>query len=172
MPARPGRREESRTEDELFLWPRACGNRDRRRTGCEPRRPSTRKPMLAMEKLSMTAKGVMIPGHAELAGHVAHGLQNSLQHIDVIFSDGDQQSQRRADIESARDYTSPRRRSRAGFAAGPESRRLSPKRVRVPTKPKQITPNELRTNVGSAGFFLQSSEIRYAQSCRCSRFRR
>ena len=62
--------------------------------------------MPAIARLSIRANGIADPVHADARGHSGHRLNHALQHIDAL-ADGDQQRQRRRDVERAGEHAAP-----------------------------------------------------------------
>src|SRR5690349_8207732 len=56
------------------------------------------------------------PAETRARGHVTDRLNDSLKHADLIFSDRDEQGQRRAKVECAGENATPRNRSRKGLS--------------------------------------------------------
>jgi hypothetical protein len=73
--------------------------------------------MPAIERLSISANGVIIHATPTRAGHMADRLHNSLKHADVVLADCDQQSQRRSDIEQRRRSLPPHATAPGKFSA-------------------------------------------------------
>src|SRR5580692_10352198 len=111
-----------------------------RRTG-EPGRPNPRDGNTQHQR-----KRSDDPIGADAAGHVADCLYNSLQHVDVVLAHRDQQRQRSRDVH----YTGKNSAPGSVFCGSLISSPITDANSK-PTNPKQITPNEFKTNRGFDG---------------------